>query len=170
MLFNTEMLNLFNFVGSKIVMSAMSTQKDKVKIKDQVSALKNLPSFFRLIWETSKTLTIANVGLRLLKAGVPSITLYIGKLIVDEVIRLIAAPEKNLTTLWLLLAAELGFTVLSDLLNRGITLADNEARFEQLKAERAKHRYMGLDTEILGHEEINKLTNEIVASITAEEN
>ena len=30
----------------------------------------------------------------------------------------------------------------------GMTLADNPARFEQLKAERAKHRYMGLDTEI----------------------
>lgn len=124
-MFNTGMLKQFNFVSAKIVMSAMSTQKNKVKIKDQVSALKNLPSFFRLIWETSRTLTIANVGLRLLKAGVPSITLYVGKLIVDEVIRLIAAPEKNLTTLWLLLAAELGFTVLSDLLNRGITLADS---------------------------------------------
>jgi ATP-binding cassette subfamily B protein len=103
----------------------MSTQKDKVKIKDQVSALKNLPSFFRLIWETSHWLTIANVGLRLLKAGIPSLTLYVGKLIVDEIIRLIAAPEKDFTTLWQLLAFEFGFTILSDLLNRGITLADS---------------------------------------------
>jgi dimethylglycine dehydrogenase len=44
----------------------------------------------------------------------------------------------------------------------GITLADNTARFEQLKAERAKHRYMGLDTEILGPEEIAKLTDGMV--------
>jgi glycine/D-amino acid oxidase-like deaminating enzyme len=44
----------------------------------------------------------------------------------------------------------------------GITLADNTARFEQLKAERAKHRYMGLDTEILGPEEIHKLTDGMV--------
>jgi dimethylglycine dehydrogenase len=44
----------------------------------------------------------------------------------------------------------------------GITLADNPARFEQLKAERAKHRYMGLDTEILGPEEIAKLTDGMV--------
>lgn len=44
----------------------------------------------------------------------------------------------------------------------GITLADNVARFEQLKAERAKHRYMGLDTEILGPEEIAKLTDGMV--------
>ncbi len=40
----------------------------------------------------------------------------------------------------------------------GITLADNAARFEMLKAERAKHRYMGLHTEILGPAEIEKFT------------
>ena len=40
----------------------------------------------------------------------------------------------------------------------GITLADTAERFDQLKAERAKHRYMGLDTELLGPEEIEKFT------------
>ncbi len=44
----------------------------------------------------------------------------------------------------------------------GITLADNQARFEQLKAERAKHRYMGLDTEILSPEEVTKMTDGLV--------
>ena len=39
----------------------------------------------------------------------------------------------------------------------GITLADNRDRFDMLLAERAKHRYMGLDTEIVGPEEIAKL-------------
>ncbi len=36
----------------------------------------------------------------------------------------------------------------------GITLADTPERFDMLKAERAKHRYMGLDTEILSPSEI----------------
>jgi len=40
----------------------------------------------------------------------------------------------------------------------GITLADNQARFEMLVAERAKHRYMGLHTEILGPDEIRDFT------------
>lgn len=44
----------------------------------------------------------------------------------------------------------------------GITLADNAARFEQLQAERAKHRYMGLDTAIIGPEEIARLTEGMV--------
>ena len=44
----------------------------------------------------------------------------------------------------------------------GITLADNQARFEMLKAERAKHRYMGLHTEILGPDEIREFTHGMV--------
>ena len=36
----------------------------------------------------------------------------------------------------------------------GLTLADTPERFDMLKAERAKHRYMGLETEILGPAEI----------------
>ncbi|RKT34473.1 dimethylglycine dehydrogenase [Roseovarius halotolerans] len=36
----------------------------------------------------------------------------------------------------------------------GVTLADNRDRFDMLLAERAKHRYMGLETEIVTPEEI----------------
>ncbi|MEL6608417.1 MAG: FAD-dependent oxidoreductase [Pseudomonadota bacterium] len=39
----------------------------------------------------------------------------------------------------------------------GVTLADNKDRFDMLVAERAKHRYMGLETEIVGPEEIAKI-------------
>ncbi len=39
----------------------------------------------------------------------------------------------------------------------GITLADNKERFDMLLAERAKHRYMGLETEIVGPEDIKKI-------------
>jgi dimethylglycine dehydrogenase len=40
----------------------------------------------------------------------------------------------------------------------GITLADTPERFDMLKAERAKHRYMGNDTAIIGPDEIKKLS------------
>ncbi|WP_170608189.1 GcvT family protein [Ruegeria arenilitoris] len=39
----------------------------------------------------------------------------------------------------------------------GITLADNQDRFDMLLAERAKHRFMGLETEIVGPEEIKRI-------------
>ena len=44
----------------------------------------------------------------------------------------------------------------------GITLADSRERFDMLKAERAKHRYMGLDTHILGPEEVARMTDGMV--------
>ena len=44
----------------------------------------------------------------------------------------------------------------------GITLADNQARFEMLTAERAKHRYMGLHTELLTPAEITRMTDGLV--------
>ena len=40
----------------------------------------------------------------------------------------------------------------------GLTLATTPDRMDQLRAERAKHRYMGLETEIIGPEEIAKLS------------
>lgn len=39
----------------------------------------------------------------------------------------------------------------------GVTLADTQERFDMLKAERAKHRFMGLETEIVSPEEIKKI-------------
>ncbi|MGF1607846.1 MAG: FAD-dependent oxidoreductase [Kiloniellales bacterium] len=40
----------------------------------------------------------------------------------------------------------------------GITLATTPERMDYLKAARAKHRYMGLETEVIGPEEIRKLS------------
>jgi ATP-binding cassette subfamily B protein len=106
--------------------AAGKTTTDKKSFREQLGALKNLPKFFRLIWETSKRMTIANLLLRLLKSALPISMLYIGKLIIDEVIRLIdVAGERDLTYLWVLVALELGLAVLSDLINRGITLMDS---------------------------------------------
>ncbi|MGV6848955.1 MAG: GcvT family protein [Marinibacterium sp.] len=39
----------------------------------------------------------------------------------------------------------------------GLTLADNQDRFDMLLAERAKHRFMGLDTRIVGPDEIREI-------------
>ena len=39
----------------------------------------------------------------------------------------------------------------------GVTLADTKERFDMLLAERAKHRYMGLETEIVGPDQIKQI-------------
>ncbi|SIQ67417.1 ABC transporter ATP-binding protein [Pontibacter lucknowensis] len=100
--------------------------QDKKSFREQVGALKNLPKFFRLIWETSRSMTIGNLLLRLVKSAIPLAMLYVGKLIIDEVIGLIdVSGERDLSFLWMLVAAELGLAVLSDIINRGITLLDS---------------------------------------------
>ncbi|MEL6926817.1 MAG: ABC transporter transmembrane domain-containing protein, partial [Bacteroidota bacterium] len=83
------------------------------------------PRFFRMIWETSKSMTIGNVLLRLITAAIPLAMLYVGKEIIDEVIAQSQLEERNLNYIWLLLGIEFGLAILSDLINRGITLLDS---------------------------------------------
>jgi len=97
----------------------------KEALSEQFSALRNLPRFFRLIWETNKSMTIGNILLRFIKAGIPLATLWIGKEIIDEVIRLIDADTRDTSYLWLMVGLELGLVVLSDMINRIITLLDS---------------------------------------------
>jgi ATP-binding cassette subfamily B protein len=94
-------------------------------LREQFSALRNLPRFFRLIWETNKWMTIGNVLLRLIKSAIPLTVLYVGKEIIDEIIRLINEGGGDMSYLWLMLGLELLLAVLSDVINRGITLLDS---------------------------------------------
>ena len=99
--------------------------KDKPQSwREQWEALRHLPPFFRMIWQTSPGLSIGNALLRLMKSILPLALLYVGKEIVDEVIFLIDAPDSSQRYLWTLVAVELALAVLSDLLSRAISLLD----------------------------------------------
>ena len=70
-------------------------------------------------------MTVANLLLRLLRSAIPVALLYVGKLIIDEVVRLTQLDgEQELSYVWTLLATEFGIALLSDMLSRGITLLD----------------------------------------------
>ena len=56
--------------------------------KERVGALRNLRPFVAMVWRTSPGLAAASVALRLVRAFAPVATLYVGKLIIDEVVRL----------------------------------------------------------------------------------
>ncbi|MEL6972905.1 MAG: ABC transporter ATP-binding protein, partial [Bacteroidota bacterium] len=92
--------------------------------REQWEALRHLPPFFRMIWQTSPSLSIANALLRLLKSLLPLAMLYVGKEIVDEVIFLIDQPDADQSYLWTLVVIELVLAVTSDLLSRAISLLD----------------------------------------------
>ena len=103
----------------------MAQTEPKNSLKQQFSALKNIPPFFRLIWQASPSMAVANAILRLLKSAIPLATLYVAKEIIDTVIALIDQPDGDQTLLWTYVAIELGLAIFSDLLNRGITLLDS---------------------------------------------
>lgn len=105
-------------------------------LKERVGALKNLRPFLMMVWRTSRGLTAASLALRLVRAVLPVVTLYIGKLIIDNVVLLVQAPDKPETLgLWLasgllnwlilLLASEFVLAVMADVLGRVVSLTDS---------------------------------------------
>ena len=104
--------------------------------KERVGALKNLRPFIAMVWQTSPQLTAASLVLRLVRALLPVVTLFIGKLIIDEVVLLVQRPGRPETLhQWLdsgllnrmgfLLVAEFALAVLADVLGRIVSLIDS---------------------------------------------
>ena len=95
-------------------------------IKQKLTALRNLPRFFTLVWQTSSLLTIANVILRIIKSAIPVAILYVGKLIIDQVVQISHVKTGfSSTHLWKLVAIEFILAIFSDVLNRAISLMDS---------------------------------------------
>src|SRR6476661_317165 len=105
---------------------AQRNTTDQLTFKERLSSLTNLPRFFRLVWQTSKGLTIADCALRIVRSATPVAILYVGKLIIDEVIRISHAHGTvSHTHLWTLVAAEFALAIISDALARATLLVDS---------------------------------------------
>ncbi|MGJ7902971.1 ABC transporter ATP-binding protein [Lysobacter sp. 1R34A] len=107
----------------------------KPSLRERFDALRNLRPFLKQIWATSPALTLITLGLRLVRALLPVLTLYVGKLIIDEAVRLVATDPGfeslssawaggQLDTLLALLALEFGLAIGSDLLGRIVAYGD----------------------------------------------
>jgi ATP-binding cassette subfamily B protein len=97
----------------------------KPTLKEKFDALGNLPRFFKLVWETNSWYTLLNIILRLIRSAIPVSILYIGKLIIDEVILQSKTHGADLSYLWELVAAEFALAIISDGLARGTALVDS---------------------------------------------
>ncbi len=62
--------------------------------RGRVGALKNLRPFLAMVWRTSPHLMAGSIALRLMRALLPVVTLYVGKLIIDDVVALVQMPGK----------------------------------------------------------------------------
>ena len=94
-------------------------------LKEKFAALGNLPRFFKLVWETNHWYTILNAILRLIRSAIPVTILYVGKLIIDEVVLLSNGTIADHTYLWKLVSAEFALAIISDALSRATLLVDS---------------------------------------------
>lgn len=117
---------------------AASSRQDKSgpSLRERFNAMRNLPPFLKQIWQASPWLTISSLGLRLVRSLLPVLTLYIGKLIIDEAVRLVglglgfetlgdAYRSGRLNPLLWLLVLEFALAIVSDLLGRMVGYADS---------------------------------------------
>ena len=116
--------------------ASKAPKRTKPSVRERFDALRNLKPFLGQIWATSKPLTLATLSLRVVRALLPVVMLYVGKLIIDEALRLVGL-DAGLSTVreWLdsglltpllwLLAIEFGLAVLSDVLGRLVSLFDS---------------------------------------------
>jgi ATP-binding cassette subfamily B protein len=116
------------------LLSRISAKKHKhgppapaVSVRERAAALRHLPAFLKLIWQTSPALTLGNIALRLVRAAVPLAMLYVGRLILDDVVALteLSAASRSLSPVFGLVALEFGLVLLTDALGRGVALLDS---------------------------------------------
>ena len=131
----------------------------QLNFRQRLGAMRNIPPFLRGIWETSRPLTLATVGLRLVRAFLPIATLYVGKLIIDEAVRLVGAgvagdvaeawQRGQLDHLLALLGLEFGLAIGSDLLGRMTSYVDTllSERFTNATSIRLMEHAAELDLE-----------------------
>lgn len=88
--------------------------------RERLRALRNLPTLLRLVWTTEPRYVVGILSLRILRAGVPLAVLWVGKLIVDEVVAAIGKPAAEITwaRLGTLLAIEFAIAITGEGLSR----------------------------------------------------
>ncbi|KIX20582.1 ABC transporter ATP-binding protein [Flavobacterium sp. 316] len=96
----------------------------KIGLKSTFNSLFFIPRFFKEIWKTNKKLFFASAFCRLIAALLPVIILWIGKIIIDEIIRITTNSETDYSELWKYVVIEFILIVLSDLVSRAISLTD----------------------------------------------
>ena len=103
---------------------AKNVLKVDLTFRQRLTALRNLPELFRLVWQSSPGKTTLSFVLRIARSAMPVALLYVGKLIIDQVVSL-NIHGGSYHRLWELVALEFCIAVVTDGLNRMINLTDS---------------------------------------------
>src|SRR4051812_23931247 len=105
------------------IASRNGTTEKRLTWRERFAAMRYVPALLVLVWDTDRWLTFATAVLRIVRAFVPVAALWIGKLIIDEVIRA-RASGPNWPHLAALVGIEFGIAIIGDALGRGSQLVE----------------------------------------------
>jgi ATP-binding cassette subfamily B protein len=105
-------------------------------LKGRFGALRSLRPFIAMVWNASPFFTLTALLLRLVRAVLPVAMLYVGKLIIDDVVILVELPNRPTSLhawiesglfdrLVMLVTAEFALGILSDVVGKIVTLVDS---------------------------------------------
>ena len=92
---------------------------------ERLKALRYIPPLMRLVWGTSRSLSVMMLFLRTLRAFTPIAQLYIGRLIIDAVVLAATTHKPDWTRIWHLVAIEISIVIAAELLARGQILVES---------------------------------------------
>ena len=92
--------------------------------RERMAAVRYIPPLLRLVWESHRGYAVVMIVLRVLRAGVPLATLWVGKLIIDAVLD-VRDGAAEMTYLWQLVALEIAIVILGEALARASQLVES---------------------------------------------
>ncbi|MDJ1183922.1 ABC transporter ATP-binding protein [Roseofilum casamattae] len=101
------------------------------KVRSQFQRLFSLRKAIALVWKSTPQLTIANILLAIAQSGLPLLSLYLTKLIIDRITETASSPEPSFQPIVILIALAAIVALLSDAL-RAIAGWVNEAQSQRV--------------------------------------
>ncbi len=92
--------------------------------QERLSALRNIPPVLKIVWESGSTVVSLGLFFRLISSLLPIAVLWITKLIIDSIVRIVSGHQAVPRSLWWLVAAEFGVAIFGSLIARGTDYLD----------------------------------------------
>src|SRR6201998_1106694 len=92
--------------------------------RERFSALRNVPTVLRFVWESGRTVVILGLVARVIAALLPPALFWVSKLIIDTIYKILTTHSPIGTRLWWLVAVEFALAVAAGLLSRLIDYLD----------------------------------------------
>jgi ATP-binding cassette subfamily B protein len=93
--------------------------------QERLSALRNVPPVLRIVWDSGPWVVGLGLFFRLLSALLPIALLWIGKLIIDAIVRAVSTHQPVQRGFWWLVAGEFALALSGSILSRVIDYLDS---------------------------------------------